>query len=56
MFKASLGEKQYLQPAIMMMLAVVGLLVGLGIYVYLGAKAEKLLTQNQQHRYNRISG
>ena len=56
MFKASLGEKQYLQPAIMMMLAVVGLLVGLGIYVYLGAKAEQLLTQNQQHRYNKVSG
>ncbi|UCX03479.1 PDC sensor domain-containing protein [Shewanella glacialimarina] len=55
MFKASLGEKQYIEPAIMMMLAVVGLLVGLGIYVYLGAKAEQLLTQNQQQKFNRLS-
>ncbi|WP_434931133.1 PDC sensor domain-containing protein [Shewanella sp. HL-SH5] len=55
MFKASLGEKQYIEPAIMMMLAVVGLLVGLGIYVYLGARAEQLLTQNQQQKFNRLS-
>ncbi|MCE9680525.1 PDC sensor domain-containing protein [Shewanella sp. AS1] len=45
MFKASLGEMEYVQPAIWMMFAVVGLLVGLGIYVYLGAKAELLLKQ-----------
>ncbi|QYK01355.1 PDC sensor domain-containing protein [Shewanella psychrotolerans] len=45
MFKASLGEMKYVQPAILMMFAVVGLLVGLGIYVYLGAKAELLLKQ-----------
>ncbi|GIU49582.1 PDC sensor domain-containing protein [Shewanella algidipiscicola] len=45
MFKASLGEMKYVQPAIWMMFAVVGLLVGLGIYVYLGAKAELLLKQ-----------
>ncbi|MGI2169739.1 PDC sensor domain-containing protein [Shewanella sp. MF05960] len=51
MFKASLGEKQYIEPAILMMLAVVGLLVGLGIYVYLGAKAELLLTQTQANRH-----
>lgn len=44
MFKASLGEQQYMQPAIWMLLAVVGLLIGLGVYVYLGAKAEKILT------------
>ncbi|QUN07488.1 cache domain-containing protein [Shewanella yunxiaonensis] len=48
MFKASLGEVQYIQGAIMMMLAVVGLLIALGLYVYLGAKAEMLLTQ-QNH-------
>ncbi len=30
-------------PAIAMMLAVVGLLIALAIYVYLGAKAETLL-------------
>ncbi|TVP10377.1 PDC sensor domain-containing protein [Shewanella sp. KCT] len=45
MFKASLGEMKYVQPAIGMMFAVVGLLVGLGIYVFLGAKAELLLKQ-----------
>jgi hypothetical protein len=53
MFKASLGEKQYIEPAILMMLAVVGLLVGLGIYVYLGAKAELLLTQAQVGKHTR---
>ena len=53
MFKASLGEKQYIEPAILMMLAVVGLLVGLGIYVYLGAKAELLLTQTQAGKHMR---
>ncbi|MCL1043599.1 PDC sensor domain-containing protein [Shewanella marisflavi] len=45
MFKASLGEMEYVLPAIGMMFAVVGLLVGLGIYVFLGAKAELLLKQ-----------
>lgn len=50
MFKASLGEKQYIEPAIWMMLAVVGLLVGLGAYVYLGAKAEWLLIKTQAYK------
>jgi hypothetical protein len=31
----------------------VGLLVGLGIYVYLGAKAELLLTQTQAGKHMR---
>ena len=44
MFKASLGETQYMLPAIGMLVAVVGLLIGLGVYVYLGAKAERILT------------
>ncbi|MBQ4798238.1 general glycosylation pathway protein [Pseudoalteromonas sp. MMG006] len=43
MFKAALGQAEYLMPAIAMMLAVVGLLIALAIYVYLGAKAETLL-------------
>ncbi|MBB1268216.1 general glycosylation pathway protein [Shewanella sp. SR44-3] len=47
MFKASLGQEQYMQPAILMLVTVVGLLIGLGVYVYLGAKAEKLLTELQ---------
>jgi hypothetical protein len=50
MFKASLGEIEYLQSAILMMLAVVGLLIALGLYVYLGAKAEMLLTHNQNFK------
>ena len=53
MFKASLGDKQYIESAILMMLAVVGLLVGLGIYVYLGAKAELLLIQTQVNKHTR---
>ena len=52
MFKAALGQSQYLLPAIYMMLAVVGLLIALAIYVYLGAKAETLLLSSQRHRKN----
>lgn len=48
MFKAALGQSQYLLPAIYMMLAVVGLLVALAVYVYLGAKAETLLLNSQR--------
>ncbi|NMH66840.1 PDC sensor domain-containing protein [Shewanella salipaludis] len=55
MFKASLGEKQYVEPAIWMMLAVVGLLVGLGAYVYLGAKAEWLLIKTAAYKSSRGS-
>lgn len=43
MFKAALGQGENLMQASMMMLGSVGLLIGLGIYVYLGAKAEDLL-------------
>ncbi|MCE9782266.1 PDC sensor domain-containing protein [Shewanella algae] len=50
MFKASLGQVEYIQGAILMMLAVVGLLVALGLYVWLGAKAEALLIQTQSLR------
>jgi len=46
MFKAALGQGEQLIPAVWMMLAAVGLLVGLGLYVYLGAKAEALLRRN----------
>lgn len=50
MFKSVLGSPEYLQNAVAMMAASVGLLVGLGIYVYLGAKAEAILkhSNNQQ--------
>lgn len=40
MFKAALTEKANMFPAIGMMATAIGLLVGLGVYVYLGAKAE----------------
>lgn len=43
MFKAALGNAANLVPAVWMMLAAVGLLVGLGVYVYLGARAEAML-------------
>ncbi|GHB66377.1 hypothetical protein GCM10008107_14460 [Psychrosphaera saromensis] len=46
MFKSVLGSPQYLVNAVAMMAASAGLLVGLGIYVYLGAKAEVLLKGN----------
>ena len=50
MFKASLGQSEYALPALMMMASVVGLLIGLSVYVFLGAKAELLLIQGQQAR------
>ncbi|WP_278405363.1 general glycosylation pathway protein [Pseudoalteromonas ruthenica] len=48
MFKASLGQIEYTTAALLMMLSVMGLLIGLGVYVYLGAKAELLLIQAQR--------
>lgn len=47
MFKASLGEVELMKSAVWMMLSVVGLLLGLGGYVYLGAKAERILLKNK---------
>jgi len=43
MFKSALGNTTTLIPAVWMMIAAVGLLIGLGVYVYLGARAEALL-------------
>lgn len=43
MFKSALDNSASLVPAVWMMIAAVGLLVGLGVYVYLGARAEVLL-------------
>ncbi|MES2407289.1 MAG: PDC sensor domain-containing protein [Pseudomonadota bacterium] len=45
MFKSALGVAHEMSEAVWMMFAAVGLLVGLGIYVYLGAQAEALLAQ-----------
>ena len=46
-FKAALGDGHNLLHAVWMMLASVGLLVGLGLYVYLGTKAEAVLMRLQ---------
>lgn len=43
MFKSAIGAGNYLTSATLMMLSAVALMVGLGVYVYLGAKAENLL-------------
>lgn len=47
MFKSALNESLSILPAVWMMLTAVGLLVALGLYVYLGAKAEVLLVNNR---------
>lgn len=49
MFKAALGNAETLVPAVWMMIAAVGLLIGLGVYVYLGARAEELLLASRRH-------
>ena len=43
MFKAALSDSVNMMPAVWMMMTSIGLLVGLGLYVYLGAKAENAL-------------
>ena len=48
MFKSTLGDGKHLVEAVWMMLAAVGLLTGLGFYVYMGAKAESLLIRSKQ--------
>ncbi len=55
MFKSVLGDGTYLVQSVLMMLAAVGLLVGLGIYVYLGSKAEQnlLLSSSDRRRGQR---
>jgi hypothetical protein len=51
MFKAALGDGTGLLPAVGMMLTVVGLLIALGVYVYLGSRAEvHLLAWHQHHK------
>lgn len=48
MFKSVLGSPEYLTSAVLMMAAAVALLVGLGLYVYLGAKAEEILLRSNK--------
>jgi len=48
MFKAAMGDSHDAAiHAVWMMFAAVGLLVGLGIYVYLGARAEDILKKQK---------
>jgi len=47
MFKSVLGSPEYLTSAVAMMATAIGLLIGLGLYVYLGAKAEALLKESR---------
>jgi len=47
MFKSTLGDGAFLIEAVWMMVAAVGLLVGLGLYVYLGARAEYILKKTR---------
>lgn len=45
MFKSTLSDNENIRNAVWMMFSAIGLLVGLGIYVYLGARAEAYLRQ-----------
>ncbi len=54
MFKSVLGSPEYLMNAVTMMAAAIGLLIGLGLYVYLGARAEVMLTQSSKLSKNEI--
>lgn len=47
MFKAALGHGENVLAAVWMMFTAIGLLVGLGLYVYLGAQAEVALLKQR---------
>ena len=47
MFKAALGHGENMLAAVWMMFAAIGLLIGLGVYVYLGAQAEVALLKQR---------
>ena len=47
MFKAALGHGENMLAAVWMMFTAIGLLVGLGLYVYLGAQAEVALLKQR---------
>lgn len=50
MFKSVLGDGEMLAGAVEMMFSAAGLLVALGVYVFLGAKAEKAMVELRQNR------
>jgi hypothetical protein len=52
MFKSAIGSGDYLSSATWMMLSAVALMVGLGLYVYLGAKAEYMLIAVKREKLN----
>jgi len=56
MFKSALGDGSGMLGAVWMMFAAVGLLVGLGIYVYLGARAETILLRTARQGRRESSG
>ena len=47
MFKSAVGDGQHVMDGVWIMVAAVGLLIGLGAYVYLGARAEQLLLRKK---------
>lgn len=47
MFKSAVGDGKHVMDGVWIMAAAVGLLIGLGLYVYLGARAEQLLLQQK---------
>ncbi|MDP2028846.1 MAG: hypothetical protein Q8K12_04340 [Thiobacillus sp.] len=47
MFKSAVGDGKHVMDGVWIMAAAVGLLVGLGLYVYLGARAEQLLLRQK---------
>lgn len=53
MFKSALGDDKNFQGAIWMMFSAIGLLVGLGLYVYLGSRAESYLQNTYGMEQNR---
>ena len=48
MFKSALGGGEHLTDAVWMMMSAVGLLIGLGLYVYLSAKAEAIFRETNK--------
>ena len=48
MFKSAVGDGEHVLDGVWIMFTAVGLLIGLGLYVYLGARAEQLLLSQKQ--------
>ena len=55
LFKSTLNDGQYLLEAVWVMLGAVGLLISLGIYVYLGAKAEQVFIETKRRHASNIN-